>query len=164
MANLPYNISIPLFIGFLQTPQIKYMTLMFQREVADKIINKMRKKNIMGSLMALSQNYYDISILCEVAPSNFTPPPKVESTVLSLKRINNPVISLKNFSSFEKFLRSIFIYKRKQLQKVLKSYTTSEKIKSSLESLKIPFNIRGEALSLNEIQNLYLDLTRDENG
>ncbi|AYF43690.1 MULTISPECIES: 16S rRNA (adenine(1518)-N(6)/adenine(1519)-N(6))-dimethyltransferase RsmA [Halobacteriovorax] len=155
VSNLPYNISTPLLLKFLQTPSIKYMTLMFQREVADKVFAFASKKNFMGSLMALSQTYFKTSLLVKAPPGAFTPPPKVDSAVISFERIDNPVIALDEFTKFEKFLRAVFQFKRKQLGKVLKSYTSVEKIQAGLAHINQPLTVRAEALKLEDLQNLY---------
>ena len=63
VSNLPYNISTPLLINFLQAPEIKYMTLMFQKEVADKVFPFSTTKNYMGSLLAITQTYFDLSLI-----------------------------------------------------------------------------------------------------
>lgn len=158
VSNLPYNVSTPLLLLFLQTPEIKYMTLMFQKEVADKVFAFSRTKNVMGSLMSLSQTYFKTSLLFKVAPGAFIPPPKVDSAVISFERIEEPVISLNEFKSYEKFLRLVFSQKRKQMKKVLKSVYAEDKVIKTLEALNLPLTIRAEALELSDIQNLYKEL------
>ncbi|WP_412470272.1 MULTISPECIES: 16S rRNA (adenine(1518)-N(6)/adenine(1519)-N(6))-dimethyltransferase RsmA [unclassified Halobacteriovorax] len=155
VSNLPYNISTPLLLKFLQTPAIKYMTLMFQKEVADKVFAFASKKNFMGSLMALSQTYFKTSLLVKAPPGAFTPPPKVDSAVISFERLESPVIPLSEFSKFEKFLRAVFQFKRKQLGKVLKTYAPADKIAEALAKINQPLTVRAEALKLDDLQNLY---------
>ena len=157
VSNLPYNVSVPLFTAFLSCPEIKFLTLMFQKEVAEKIINfsTRPKDHEMGSLMALSQTYFDISILCKVPPGAFLPPPKVDSAVLSFKRIENPAIALNQKNQFEAFLRTLFAQKRKQMGKVLKARFSDEQIIKVLSQLEIDRTRRAETLSLIEVQNLY---------
>jgi len=157
VSNLPYNVASPLFVKFLQAPSLSFMTLMFQREVADKAFAiDTRKGKAMNSLMALSQTYFEVSLLCKVAPGAFNPPPKVESAVLSFKRLSEPVIALSNFKSYEKFLRHLFQFKRKQMGKVLKSNYTPEEIETILSQLSIDPRVRAEALDLENIQKLFL--------
>ncbi|MFG1523881.1 16S rRNA (adenine(1518)-N(6)/adenine(1519)-N(6))-dimethyltransferase RsmA [Halobacteriovorax sp. RZ-3] len=155
VSNLPYNISTPLLLKFLQTPSIKYMTLMFQKEVADKVFAFASKKNFMGSLMALSQTYFKTSLLVKAPPGAFTPPPKVDSAVISFERLESPVIPLSEFTKFEKFLRAVFQFKRKQLGKVLKTYAPADKIEQALAKINQPLTVRAEALKLEDLQNLY---------
>jgi 16S rRNA (adenine1518-N6/adenine1519-N6)-dimethyltransferase len=159
VSNLPYNVSVPLLINFIQAKEIKYMTLMFQREVADKVFNFMgKKKKSMGSLLCLSQTYFDVSVLCQAPPGAFQPPPKVDSTVISFKRKEDPTISLEEFRKFESFLRKLFQFKRKQLGSVLKNHYPKEKLESAFEEVGILRTDRAEAFELETIQNLYKTL------
>ncbi|ATH07049.1 ribosomal RNA small subunit methyltransferase A [Halobacteriovorax marinus] len=160
VSNLPYNVSVPLLISFIKAPQIKYMTLMFQREVADKVISFMnpKKNKSMGSLLVLSQTYFDVSVLCQAPPGAFQPPPKVDSTVVSFKRRENPVIALSEFKQFESFLRKLFQFKRKQLGSVLKSHYSPEKLADAFEKSGVLRTDRAESFSLEIIQNLYKEL------
>lgn len=156
VSNLPYNISTPLLMKFLKTPEIKYMTLMFQKEVADKVFAFSTKKNFMGSLMGLSQTYFETSLLCKVPPGAFIPPPKVDSAVISFKRIENPIIPISEIDKLENFLRTVFKFKRKQLGNVLKTYTTSDKLSEMFSKMNIETSVRAEALSLGQLQQMYL--------
>jgi 16S rRNA (adenine1518-N6/adenine1519-N6)-dimethyltransferase len=155
VSNLPYNISTPLLINFLQATEIEYLTLMFQKEVADKVFPFSTTKNFMGSLHALTQAYFDCSLLCKVPPGAFSPPPKVDSAVLSMVRKKNPLVPMEEFRPYEKFLRVLFSQKRKQLGGLLKSSYPVELIHSSFESLGIALTIRAEALTLDQVIALY---------
>lgn len=159
VSNLPYNVGSPILVKALQCPSIKYMTLMFQREVADKVFAiDTRAGKAMNSLMALSQTYFHVELLCKVPPGCFSPPPKVDSAVLSFRRREDTVLSLEEFGQFEKFLRHLFKFKRKQIGKVLSMITSSEKIDAALDKLSLKRNIRAEALELQTIQELYCSL------
>jgi 16S rRNA (adenine1518-N6/adenine1519-N6)-dimethyltransferase len=154
VSNLPYNISAPLTIKFLQQREISYMSLMYQREVASKILGD-GKKNEQGSLLVLCQNFFDVESLCKVAKGAFNPPPKVESQVLSYYRKNEVEVALEEFSEFESFLRKLFSFKRKQLGTVLKNYFPKDKIDNVLNLTAIDVKIRAEALSLEQVYRLY---------
>lgn len=158
VSNLPYNIASPLLINFLQAPEIKYMTLMFQKEVADKVFPFATTKNFMSSLLVLTQAYFECDLLVKVPPGAFAPPPKVDSAVLTMVRRDEPLVPLTEFRTFEKFLRQMFSQKRKQIGGVLKSYYLPEKIKESFESLGIPLTLRAEALSFAQSLDLYRKL------
>lgn len=155
VSNLPYNISTPLLVNFLQAPEIKYMTLMFQKEVADKVFPFSTTKNYMGSLLALTQAYFECALLCKVPPGAFNPPPKVDSAVLTMTRKESPLVPLSEFHVFEKFLRLLFSQKRKQLGGILKSAFPMPLIESSFATLGIPLTIRAEALLLEQVIELY---------
>ncbi len=159
VSNLPYNVSTPLLIQFLKSPSLKYMTLMFQREVADKVFPiDTREGKAMNSLLALSQNYFKVSLLCKVPPGAFQPPPKVDSAVLSFVRHDSPVIPLEKFKSYESFLRTLFQFKRKQMGSNLKSRYPKEILEEALSSCGLERGQRAESLKLEDIQKLYLAL------
>lgn len=160
VSNLPYNIGTLLLMKFIKIPQIQFMTLMFQKEVADKVYNfiSQNKHVASNSLMATTQTYFDCKLLCKVPPGAFVPPPRVDSAVLSLSRIESPLINLDQISTFETFARRLFENKRKQLQKVLKSYYSEEKIHLVFELNQINPQIRAEALELEKIHALYRGL------
>ncbi len=160
VSNLPYNISVPLFLKFLLIPSIQHMTLMFQREVALKIFDFTNSKNPMGSLMALAQTYLDCRLLCQAPPGCFVPPPQVDSTVLSFTRKEATVIPLSDFSEFETFLRRVFQFKRKQVFKILKAYYAEEKLLDALGELNLTRDRRAESFTLPEIQKLFLSLRK----
>ncbi len=159
VSNLPYNIASPLLINFLQAFEIKYMTLMFQKEVADKVFPFATTKNFMSSLLVLSQTFFECNLLAKVPPGAFAPPPKVDSAVLTMIRREVPLVPLSEFRELEKFLRHMFSQKRKQLGGVLKSYYSIEKIQESFQALGISTTIRAEALSLEQVLKLYRKLS-----
>lgn len=158
VSNLPYNIATPLLINFLQTPEIKFMTLMFQKEVADKIFPFATTKNFMNSLMVLNQSFFECDLLLKAPPGAFAPPPKVDSAVITMVRREEPLVSLNEFKNLEKFLRQMFSQKRKQLGGVLKNFYPQDKIKEGLDSLKIETTVRAETLSLEQVLKLYRNL------
>ncbi len=155
VSNLPYNVSSPLFLSFMKIEQIKYMSLMFQKEVGEKTYLRQNTKNQTGSLLCLSLNYFNSSKLLNVHPGAFLPPPKVESVVVSYERNEGPKVSLSEFKKFEAFLRLAFRMKRKQLGSVLKTSITKEEVSEIFNKSQIPHTIRAEALTLEQLYSLY---------
>ena len=158
VSNLPYNVATPLLINFLQAKDIKYMTLMFQKEVADKVFPFATTKNFMSSLLVICQTYFECNLLLKVPPGAFAPPPKVDSAVITMVRRETPLVPLSEFKTLEKFLRQMFSQRRKQLGGVLKSYYLPEKIKESFDSLGLATTLRSEVLTLNQVIELYRKL------
>jgi 16S rRNA (adenine1518-N6/adenine1519-N6)-dimethyltransferase len=155
VSNLPYNVASPLLVKFLKLENIRFMTLMFQKEVGKRILT-----NDMNSLGALSQNYFEISTLCNVPPGAFLPPPKVNSIVLSFKRREHPRIPLNQIEEFEKFLRILFKMRRKQIVNVLKSNFDMEKVANAFTSLNLKLTERAENLTLTNVIDLFERLGR----
>lgn len=158
VSNLPYNVSVPLLTKFIATPAITCMTLMFQKEVADKVFSE--GKNAMGSLMALTCAYFSVKPLCKVPPGAFVPPPKVDSAVISLTRLAKPLVAFDQMKKYETFLRLFFSQKRKQLGGVLKSRYNAEELAHAFSKVGIERTIRAEALNLNQVIALYKTLEK----
>ena len=88
-ANLPYNIGTPLLVGLADArnwpPFYDRMILMFQREVAERIVATPRERADYGRLGVLANWRCETKILFDVPPSAFTPPPKITSSVVQLR-------------------------------------------------------------------------------
>ena len=85
VANLPYNVATALLVRWLhQADHIAEMVLMFQKEVADRLVAPPRSKDY-GRLSVLAQHVCSVQRLFDVARSAFVPPPKVTSTVVRLR-------------------------------------------------------------------------------
>jgi len=156
VSNLPYNVASPLIVNFLSWTSIDQMTLMVQKEVGLKIIGRSAKnKDEMSSLHALCSAFFEVSELCKVAPGAFLPPPKVDSLVVSFKRRVDPKISIEELPKFEKFLRKLFQFRRKQVYNVLKSHYQAEVLDKAFTDCDIPRTARAETFNRATIQLLY---------
>jgi 16S rRNA (adenine1518-N6/adenine1519-N6)-dimethyltransferase len=154
VSNLPYNVSVPLTVSFLKIPQITQMTLMYQKEVAQKILPS-DSRNAMGSLHALTFSQFELKHVVYAPPGAFIPPPKVDSQVLSFKRRGNPDISLAEINQFEKFLRVIFSQRRKQLGGILKNEWGSDVAHHKLSTANLNPQLRAEALTYQDVLKLF---------
>lgn len=154
VSNLPYNVSVPLTLSFLRIPEIHHMTLMYQKEVAQKILPN-DPKNAMGSLHAMCLSQFDLKHVVYAPPGAFVPPPKVDSQVLGFSRKTNPDIPLSEIDSFEKFLRLVFSQRRKQLGGILKNDWGAEKASERLIKAKLDSQVRAEAISYQDVLNLF---------
>lgn len=157
VSNLPYNISAPLMIHFTPVTAIKFMTLMMQKEVGEKVYNwsGVKKVKQMGPLMGLMQNYFDISLKCPVSPGAFSPPPKVDSVVLSFTRKENPEVELEHFENYQHFLRTLFHNRRKQMANVAKNSFKIEAFEAALRDLGKKLTDRAETLDIHQCALLY---------
>lgn len=120
IANLPYNIATPLLIKWLKSRHLfKSMTLMFQKEVADRIIAEPRSKAY-GRLSIISQWLCHVSKQFDISPKAFTPPPKVVSTVVKFIPREEPAFPA-DPDILEKVVATAFGQRRKMLRASLKS-------------------------------------------
>lgn len=119
IANLPYNVATPLLIKWLGHPdRFSSMTLMFQKEVADRITAEPRTKAY-GRLTILCQWLCVCTRQFDISPKAFTPPPKVTSTVVQLVPRPEPAFPA-NQVILEKVVAAAFGQRRKMLRASLK--------------------------------------------
>lgn len=154
VSNLPYNVSVPLTLSFLRISQISHMTLMYQKEVAQKILPN-DPRNAMGSLHVLCKSQFNLKHVVYAPPGAFIPPPKVDSQVLEFSRKEAPDIALSDIDEFESFLRLVFGQRRKQLGGILKGAWGAEETQRRLKIVGIEKETRAEALSYETILNLF---------
>lgn len=145
VANLPYHITTPLLEKCFNVP-FASLTLMVQKEVADRIFAKNGTKDF-GSLSLFAQFYAHLKNKFLVPPTCFFPKPGVDSTVIHLEK-REPIANCP--SSFFPLMRRSFQQRRKMLSSSLKDFAPAQKIKDSLTSLSLRSDARPEMLSLDE--------------
>jgi len=121
IANLPYNIATPLLIGWLSEswpPWYDSLVLMFQREVAERIVATSGSKAY-GRLAVLAGWRTEAKIMFDVAPTAFVPPPKVTSSVVRLIPRAMPLACDAN--ALQRVTEAAFGQRRKMLRQSLKS-------------------------------------------
>lgn len=122
VANLPYNIATPLLIGWLTAepwpPWFDRMVLMFQREVAERIVAAPGSKAY-GRLSVLAGWRTRAKILFDVAPTAFVPPPKITSSIVEL--VPRTEIAACDATALQRVTEAAFGQRRKMLRQSLKS-------------------------------------------
>jgi 16S rRNA (adenine1518-N6/adenine1519-N6)-dimethyltransferase len=120
IANLPYNIATPLLIGWLrQIGAWQALGLMFQKEVAERLVAKPRSKSY-GRLSVLTQWLTEASAAFDIPPGAFLPAPKVTSTVVVLRPRAEPLAPA-DFAVLERVTAAAFGQRRKMLRGSLKT-------------------------------------------
>lgn len=134
IANLPYNIGTKLLMDWLEyASHFKSFTLMFQKEVAERLVAKPRTADY-GRVSVVTQWLCEADILFDVPPSAFVPPPKVTSSIVKITPREKPLFPADK-KKLEMVVKTAFNQRRKMLR-------------SSLKSLNVDFgalNIRPEA-------------------
>ena len=160
-GNLPYNISTEILSKWIINLKNKFwfdcLILMFQKEVANRIIAKCNTSNY-GRLSIICNWKLNIKKICDIKPESFSPKPKIDSSLLyfypkkNFAKINNP-------KNLEKVTRIFFNQRRKMIKKPFNQlFNGNEKI---IEKLKIDLNLRPQNLDfetyyklVNEYENL----------
>ncbi len=120
VANLPYNVATPLLLGWLATiARYESLTLMFQKEVAERLVAKPRTKAY-GRLAIAAQWRCTIDLMFTLPPNAFVPPPKVESAVVRLVPRATPLAPA-DPALLERVTAAAFGQRRKMLRQSLKA-------------------------------------------
>ncbi|WP_431859625.1 16S rRNA (adenine(1518)-N(6)/adenine(1519)-N(6))-dimethyltransferase RsmA [Azospirillum sp.] len=124
VANLPYNVATPLLIGWLKRIEdYVSLTLMFQKEVADRLVAQPGSKAY-GRLSVITQWRAETRVLFNLPPRAFTPPPKVDSTVVHLTPRAAPEPA--DWADLEAVTAAAFGQRRKMLRQSLKPLGNAE--------------------------------------
>jgi 16S rRNA (adenine1518-N6/adenine1519-N6)-dimethyltransferase len=159
VANLPYNVATPLLTGWIEAepwpPWFDRLVLMFQREVAERIVATPRERADYGRLGVLCGWRTQARILFDVAPSNFVPPPKVLSSIVEL--VPRPVPLPCSAASLSRVTAAAFGQRRKMLRQSLKGLATpAGRLDASdlLERAGIDGTARAETLTVADFVTL----------
>jgi len=153
-ANLPYNIGTALLVKWLTLepwpPFWQSLTLMFQREVAERIVAK-TETAAFGRLSVLAQWRSSAKILFDVSRSAFVPPPKITSTVVRLEPLASPVAPAR-LADLERVTAAAFGQRRKMLRQSLKGLAANAE--ERIRAAGIAPTARPEQLSVAEFAAL----------
>ncbi|MEE3344220.1 MAG: 16S rRNA (adenine(1518)-N(6)/adenine(1519)-N(6))-dimethyltransferase RsmA [Bacilli bacterium] len=155
VANLPYYITTPIVEKIIDDDILPdKMVLMMQKEVALRYSASVNTKSY-GSLTVLLNYYYDIDKLFDVSSKSFIPEPKVDSSVICMKKKNNRLL-VKDIGFFKKLVRDSFKFKRKTLKNNLRNYDL-DVISKVLDKYDLDLNVRAESLSLD----IFVDMANE---
>ncbi len=158
VANLPYYITTPVIMGLMESKVlIDSMTVMVQKEVADRMLSLPGKKTY-GALTLAVSYHTEAKAVMEVPPECFIPRPKVSSTVMHLKVRKEPPVRVSDEKLLFDIIRASFNQRRKTLANGLKNYpgitNSTEAIVKAIDTLGKGASVRGEQLSLEEFARL----------
>ena len=159
-ANLPYNVATVLLAGWLETepwpPWFLRMVLMFQREVAERIVAAPATKAY-GRLAVLAQWRTRARLLFTLKPEAFTPPPAVASAVVELTPLERPQPACRA-ETLSRVTAAAFGQRRKMLRQSLKPLARDPD--ALLAAAGLTPTLRGEALTVRDFAQLAYTLER----
>lgn len=155
IGNFPYNISSQIVFRVLEMrDRIPEFSGMFQKEVAERICEKKGSKAY-GILSVLVQAFYDTEYLFTVSEHVFTPPPKVKSGVMRMRRKENYKLPCDE-KMFFNVVKTAFNQRRKTLRNSLKTFQLSDNLRE--DSI---FDLRPEQLSVEQFIELTQKIAAD---
>ena len=153
-GNLPYNISTEILskwiINLKDNFWFDHLILMFQKEVAERIISNFNKSTY-GRLSILANWKLDINRICDIKPNSFSPKPKIDSSLLIFTPKKN-FFKIKDPKNLEKVTRIFFSQRRKMLKKPFNQLFNGNK--KILDKLKIDLNHRPQNLNFETYYKL----------
>ena len=153
-GNLPYNISTEILSKWITQTNNEFwfdnLILMFQKEVADRIIAKFNTSDY-GRLSILSNWKLNVEKICDIKPESFSPRPKIDSSLLFFSPKKN-FYKIKNPKNLEKVTRIFFNHRRKMLKKPFNQLFNGDQ--RVLNELKIDLNLRPQNLDFDTYYQL----------
>ena len=153
-GNLPYNISTEILSKWIINLKNKFwfdcLVLMFQKEVADRIIAEVNTSNY-GRLSIICNWKLNIKKICDIKPNAFSPKPNVDSSLLVFHPKKN-FVTINDANNLEKVTRTFFNQRRKMLKKPFNQLFNGDQ--RILDKLKIDLTLRPQNLSLDTYYNL----------
>jgi 16S rRNA (adenine1518-N6/adenine1519-N6)-dimethyltransferase len=163
VANLPYYITTPIIMKLLEENlDIESITVMIQKEVADRLIEIPSGKNT-GAITYTVFYYCEPEKIREVENTSFVPMPEVTSEVISLKLRKEPAVKVENKKVFFNIIKSAFMQRRKTLINALVNtgvFASKEEGAKLLKTLNLKEDIRAEKLTIEDfarISNYFCD-------
>lgn len=157
VANLPYYITTPIIMKLLEEKlDLKSITVMIQKEVADRLIAIPGEKST-GAITYAVYYYSVAEKILEVPKESFIPEPEVTSEVIKLNIRKNEIVNVKNKELMFKIIKNAFMQRRKTLLNSLanaKVFKSKEEGKEILGKLELDENVRAEKLSLEKFAEL----------
>jgi len=153
-GNLPYNISTEILSKWITQTNDEFwfdnLILMFQKEVADRIIAKFNTSDY-GRLSILSNWKLNVEKICDIKPESFSPRPKIDSSLLFFSP-KKKFFKIKNPKNLEKVTRIFFNHRRKMLKKPFNQLFNGDQ--RVLNELKIDLNLRPQNLDFDTYYQL----------
>ena len=153
-GNLPYNISTEILSKWIKNVKNNFwfdcFVLMFQKEVADRIIAEFNTKNY-GRLSIICNWKLNIDKICDIKPEAFKPKPKINSSLLFFHPKQN-FIKINDPNNLEKVTRIFFNQRRKMIKKPFNQLFNGDQ--SVLNKLKINLNLRPQNLNIDTYYKL----------
>lgn len=152
VGNLPYGITSDVLLKLIrERAVVRRAVLMVQREVGERLNSPPGPKN---SRLGMHLNaYYRLSLARRIPATAFFPAPEVDSALMTLYRLPQPRIQA-HPDTFETVLAALFATRRKTARNSLSALAARDRVAQVIEELQLPPSIRGEALTVEQVDAL----------
>lgn len=157
VANLPYYITTPIIMKLIEDRlDIESITVMIQKEVADRLIEIPGGKNT-GAITYTVYYYCTSKKIMEVPNTSFIPEPEVTSEIIKMDLRYKPVVDVENPQIMFRIIKSAFMQRRKTLLNALTNanvFINKEQGINTLKELNLKENVRAEELTIQDFSNI----------
>ena len=157
VANLPYYITTPIIMKLIEDRlDIESITVMIQKEVADRLIEIPGGKNT-GAITYTIYYYCTSKKIMEVPNTSFIPEPEVTSEIIKMDLRYKPVVDVENPQIMFRIIKSAFMQRRKTLLNALTNanvFINKEQGINTLKELNLKENVRAEELTIQDFSNI----------
>lgn len=162
VGNLPYSISSPLLFKILaERALFQKCIFLLQKEVGERICAQPGSKKY-APLSVIFQIYFEAKAHFYVSPESFSPPPRVKSALISLRKREEPLFLIEKEVEFLKFLKGAFRHRRKTLlNNLLRLNYSHSLLRHSFQKFTLENFVRPEELSIRQFVNLFTFLTEN---
>ncbi|OGU26776.1 MAG: ribosomal RNA small subunit methyltransferase A [Gemmatimonadetes bacterium RIFCSPLOWO2_12_FULL_68_9] len=161
IGNIPYYITTPLIEKALSPPLPEVVVFLMQKEVADRLAAAPGSK-VYGALSAGVQAIASVERLFMVRRGAFRPPPKVDSALVRLRPLPEPLVAEPERGAWRRFLAQLFSQRRKQLGRSLRALSgrTKETVETVLRELEVDPAVRPELLAPEALVRVFRTVAR----
>jgi 16S rRNA (adenine1518-N6/adenine1519-N6)-dimethyltransferase len=160
IGNVPYYITTPILFHALEPPRATRAVYLVQREVADRM-SAAAGDDDYGALTVNIRAFATVETVLRVPAGAFTPPPRVESAVVRVVPLDQPLVRADEEQSFREFVQAAFGFRRKQMRRVLREIEpmTAEDAEHILSRAGIAPDVRPETLSGAQFVALFREMS-----
>lgn len=162
-GNVPYYITTPILFNALRPPMARRAVFLVQREVAERVVAPPDNRTY-GALSVNVQAVAAAEIVMQVPRGAFRPPPRVDSALLRMTPLEQPLIAAPERERFRAFVQAAFGLRRKQLQRVLRTLLSLDAVETAqlIGELHLDPAARPETLAPSEFARLFLAIRERE--
>jgi 16S rRNA (adenine1518-N6/adenine1519-N6)-dimethyltransferase len=159
-GNLPYYITTPLIFRILETPRPRRAVLLVQKEVAERLVAAPGSENY-GALTVNVQVISSVRLVSRVSAGSFHPKPKVDSAIVLLTPLPEPLLGASEVAPFRRFVQAAFGMRRKQLIRLTRELWIPDSARAAgvLDRVGLDASARPEVLTPTDFVRLYRAIT-----
>jgi len=155
VANLPYDVATPLVVNLvIALPRLRRYCFTVQTEVANRFFAKPATPDY-GPISIITQTFTSGAVIGRVPPSAFWPRPRVDSSMLRLDALADPIVPTERRQTFADFVRGFFLHRRKTMGHLVRHRSDAPAVTAAMDDLAITARQRPEQIAVGDWWRLF---------